>query len=138
MKSAAFGSAFTCQGSNFAPSTPPFCPAGPSFLQNTAYFEWTSIPLRAGHSYAISFVSSGAALFGSAHVSAWGSDGHCSVEKKFATEGDVSSDGGTWQFDQCVTPGADYSGVTLDFAWGATSGATGDIGLQVCEGCGAL
>ena len=117
--------------------TPSFCPPGPSFLNNTSYFEWTSpVPLRAGHSYRISFVSSGAALLGSAHVSAWASGGHCSVGEKFMTESDVSSDGGTWQFDECVTPDADYSRVTLDFAWGATSGATGDIGLQVCDGCG--
>ena len=111
-----------------------FCPAGPAFLDSVSYFEWTlPFPLHAGQSYTLSFVSMDAALNGSDQVEAWGSTGHCGLGEKFPGVGQVTSTNGTWRFDDCVTPSADYSAVTLEFDWGANSGATGDVYLEVCS-----
>jgi hypothetical protein len=116
--------------------TPSFCQPGPSVFHNTSFTEWTSpVPLRAGHRYTLSFVSQGAALFGSAQVVAWASGGSCTIGEKLSAQSQIAETNGTWQFEPCVTPTADSPDVTLEFDWGSTSGATGDVGLQVCEGC---
>jgi hypothetical protein len=116
-----------------------FCPAGPGFLDTVAYFEWNlPFPLRTGQAYRLSFGAMDAGLNGTDQVTAWGSNGHCGTGEKFPATGQVTSTNATWSFDECVTPSADYSAVTLEFDFGASSGATGDVYLAVCAvgGCG--
>jgi hypothetical protein len=110
-----------------------FCPAEPAFLQTVVYFEWNlPFSLRAGQAYRLSFVSMDAGLNGTDQLTAWGSNGHCGTGEQFPGTQQLTSTNATWSFDECVTPSADYSAVTLEFNFGASSGATGDVYLAVC------